>query len=313
MFASKVTICIFSRNSRHNLPGCLSGVLNLDFDQRRISLIIIDDNSSDSSVGYVKEAYPQIKVIQNNREVGLAVMADQGYFLAQKNNSDYIVFLDAEVILEKYWLRRMLDILKDKKVAGASSKILIYPKNKKVHSLGGEIGPIGLSHLKNFDKEDNFYSHGPFQVGFVPKEACIIKMSVIGKVGLYNGKYSEYFVDADFGWRCRLAGYKFMIDPIAVAYIRSENARPQNYYFQREKSRLLMLLINYRIATLILLLPLFIFTEFGLIIEAIATGKFWQKMKAYFWILLHLPAILEDRINVQFRLRKVGDLEILKF
>lgn len=303
MLTRKVTICIISDNSRHNLPGCLDSVLNLDYPKNLIKIILIDNNSFDSSVGYVKECFSQVKVISNYKKIGTAVLGNQGFYLAQKNGSDYSVYITASTILEKNWLKRMIEILEsNKKYAVSSSKILL--NDKKIMALGGEIGLAGISHFHK--KQIN----NVFETDFASKIAMAVKMPAVKKIGFYNNKFSNYYEDVDFCWRLKMAGYKIVIDPIAVAYYGGDL---KENVFHQEKNRLMMILQNYRIISLIILLPILLYFEVGMLIKSIIHKHFKQKIKSYFWILKKLPMIIYQRMDLQFKVRKVGDLEVLNF
>ncbi|MFA6422436.1 MAG: glycosyltransferase family 2 protein [Candidatus Buchananbacteria bacterium] len=312
MSKGKVTICILSCNSRHNLPGSLVGVYDQNYPKNLIKVIVVDNNSLDSSVGYVKESYPEVKIISNNSKLGSATLANQALFLAEKNDSEFLVIIKAETILEKNWLNRMVQLLKNKKVGAASSKILMSPENKLIYALGGKIDFAGQGCFLYHKKHNSLKNTNIFESDFAPKEASIYKMETLKKVGFFDNGFHNYFEDMELGWRLRLAGYKIIIDPLAVAYYKPAYADDDDQLFYQENNRAMMIFQNYRIITIILLLPLFIFLEFGFIVGSIAQKGFKQKIKSYLWILAHLAPIISKRIRVQFHLRKVGDLEILK-
>jgi len=313
MFNKKVTIIITSNNSRHNLPDCLTSIIDQDYPKNLTQIIVIDNNSIDSSVGYVRERFPKIKIILNNKKVSESNVYNQGYFLTQKNKSDYLAIVDAATILEKNWLSRLIALLeKGKKLGMAGSKNLIYPEKKVIHSLGGSINIVGVSYLNNCGIKNDFSSGESMKVDFVPKEACVIKMSVINKIGFLNRSFHGAEM-ADLGWRMKLAGYKSIIDSSVVAHYRQEHNKNKNEFFHSEKNRLMMLLQNYKVISLLMLLPLLIFVEIGMIINSIAHKYLGQKLKSYLWILLHLSSIISNRINIQFNIRKIGDLAVLNF
>ncbi len=306
MLNKKVIIIVLSKNSRHLLPDCLSGIERQSYPKKFYKTIVVDEKSIDSSVGYVKDNFPEIKVIVNNAKLGDCAAFNQGYFFAQKYNSEYLVLLRAEVSLNSFWLGDMISLLEKKKKAGIAGSKILDKKNKTLQSLGGTVNVAGISYPNRITK-----SQTPFKVDYAPIGACVIKMSAIKKTGLFDEKFFD-LGDVDLGWRMRLAGYEILIDPNSVAHCHLNEGKDKAKYFHLEKNRIMMLLQNYRIITLILLLPLTIFIEFCMFIDSFAHGYFWQKKKSYLWIISRLVFILGRRINVQFNTRKIGDLQIIR-
>ena len=311
----KVTIVVLSYNSRHKLPDCLESVFNSNYPKNLYKVVVIDNNSSDSSAGYVREKYPQVKLIVNKKNIGFDAGNNQGYFLAQKQKSDYLVLLNDDTIVESNWLRRMVDLSESKKKIGiVQAKLLLYPEKNLINSFGNSIHFLGFGYCDKYRQENNNRVIEPFEIAYASGAACIIKMSALKKTqGLFDDKMFMYHEDLDLGWRMRLAGYKVMLDPLAVVYHKYNYSKAKYKFYYMDRNRWMVILENYRLATLLLILPPLIVMELGIIFFSIKNKWFKEKMKGLGWILLHLPHIIIRRIQVQFKVRKVKDREILRF
>ncbi|MBT3689992.1 glycosyltransferase, partial [bacterium] len=87
----RVAVIILNYNGKKYLPplmGSLFSYLPKNVEQE---IIIVDNNSSDDSIEYVKSNYPQVKLILNNENLGFAAGNNVGMKYAIENNFDYIM------------------------------------------------------------------------------------------------------------------------------------------------------------------------------------------------------------------------------
>ncbi len=81
-----------------------------------------------------------------------------------------------------------------------------------------------------------------------------------------------YYDDVDPAWRARIAGMRVVYCPDAVVTHGYEFARRGRKWFYLERNRLFSVLANYEPKTLILLTPLLLATELGLLALAARTA-----------------------------------------
>ncbi|MDO8611140.1 MAG: hypothetical protein Q7R95_11495, partial [bacterium] len=81
--------------------------------------------------------------------------------------------------------------------------------------------------------------------------------------------------------------------------------------YHSEKNRLMILLENYELKTLLILSPILIMNELLLIIYSIISGWFRSKMKSYNYIISHYLLIIRRRKIIQ-KNRITSDKEIWK-
>ncbi len=310
----KITIVIVTHNARHFLPDCLHSLEQQDYPSNLVRVVIIDNNSTDSTVGYIREKFPQIKVISNRQNVGFATANNQGYFLAEKSKSDYLVLLNQDTIVKRNWLSHMIKISENNpKIVAVQPKLLLYPETNKINSFGNSIHYLSFAFCNFYRHQDNLGISEYFDIPYASGAAVLLKMSALQKTGLFDDKLFMYHEDVDLGWRLRLAGYRIVLDPLSVVYHKYSYSKAKYKFYYMDRNRWIVLLQNYRLMTIILILPMLLVMEFGIILFSIKNGWFREKMKGYLWILSHWPAILSQRIKVQFKIRKVKDRAVVKF
>ena len=120
-----------------------------------------------------------------------------------------------------------------------------------------------------------------------------------------------YHEDLDLGWRISLAGFKNMLVVNAVVYHQYEFSRSIKKLYYMERNRLLTIMQNYCLATLLLILPALILAEMGLWLFAFKNGWFKEKARsyAYFFYWQNWTKMLKQRQRVN-KLRKRSDRQV---
>ena len=139
------------------------------------------------------------------------------------------------------------------------------------------------------------------------------KRQALLEVGLFDEEYWMYNEDQELPWRMKLAGWKAVLAPQAIARTKYEFQRSIKKFYWMDRNRILAILECYHILTLILISPAFIVMELGLILFSLKSGWFKDKIRvwAYFLSIKNWQYILRARKRNQ-SLRKIKDKNIVK-
>ncbi len=103
---SLVSVVIINYNGKEYILDCINSVFkttNCNFE-----VLLIDNNSSDNSSESCKEKYPEIRLFRNKKNLAMAAR-NKGIDEAK---GDFLVFLDADTVVEPNWLSILLDSYK---------------------------------------------------------------------------------------------------------------------------------------------------------------------------------------------------------
>lgn len=226
--AIKLAVSLVVCNAEKYLPFCLKSIFNQTFQD--FILLVIDNGSTDQTVRYLKENYPQIKVVEHRQNIGFAKAHNQAISWSA---SDYLCLINQDVILEPdYFLRTVEFLDSHPEVGSVSGKFFQwdYQNNQKtgiVDSLGLRIfnnhRVIDIGQGKNESAELNQTS----EIFGVSGCASLYRRFALEAVKLKSpAGHDEYFdelffsykEDVDLSWRLRLAGFSAYLVPLAVAY-----------------------------------------------------------------------------------------------
>ena len=300
------SIIILNRNGKHHLNDCFSSLRKLNYPKKRYEAIMVDNASSDGSIEYVKKNFKEVKIVANKVGLGFAAGNNEG---VKRARGEYIILLNNDTKVQKNWLIELVKVAQSDKTIGlCTSKLLLFSKRDTVNYAGGFIHylgfswPIGLFEKdgKKFDelKETTQASGG----------SLLIKRNLIKRIGMLDGDFFLYVEDTDYSWRARLNGFKIFYVPKSMVYhkygatISRENKGEKIYFLER--NRIVMLLKDYSLKTLLVLVPMLILFELALIVFLPM-----PKLRGYVSIFRNFERILKKRIEVQ-KLRKISDKQI---
>ena len=95
----------------------------------------------------------------------------------------------------------------------------------------------------------------------------------------FNEDLFIYHEDLDLGWRLWLQAFRCLLAPQSVVYHKYDFSRSISKYYYMERNRYIVSLQNYKVATLIILLPAWLAMELGLLAFSLFSGFWKDKLK----------------------------------
>ncbi|MFH0797819.1 MAG: glycosyltransferase family 2 protein [Candidatus Woesearchaeota archaeon] len=122
MAGKKVSIIIPSWNRKNDLKRSLDSIKTQDYDN--IEVIVVDNGSKDGSVDMVEKDYKEVKLIKNDKNMGVSVAKNQGILAS---TGEFIHFCDSDIeMFNKSMVSTMVKILEDNHEIGALGERLTY-------------------------------------------------------------------------------------------------------------------------------------------------------------------------------------------
>lgn len=308
----RVLIVILVYNGADYIGDCLSSLAKITYPKNNFEILVIDNASTDNSVEFIKRNFAEIKLIENEHNIGFAAGNNIGFKYAADNGFDYVYLLNQDTVVDPDFLAGVVEVVRsDKRIAAVQSKLLLYHDKGKINSIGNEIHYLGFGFAGGHQTADLELKSR--EITYPSGSACLFDVRKLREVGYFNPEFFMYHEDADLGWRIWLAGFTCMLAPKSVVYHKYEFSRSIKKYYFMERNRYLVVLQNYKLATLLLITPACLVMEAGLLLYSFVTGFWIQKFKAYgyFLNLKSWQKIFKARKFVQAH-RKVSDREVVK-
>jgi GT2 family glycosyltransferase len=306
-------VIIVNYNSERFIQGCLESLHNDATPEKEI--IIVDNNSTDSSTGIIERHFPSVKLIRLNKNLGFARANNVGIL---QSKGRHIILLNPDTKVTPDWLINLIELAEsDAKIGILGPKTLRF--NGKIidtaghmfHHKLGEAWNRGAGEIdqQQYDQETELFG--------VQFSCALIKREVVEKVGLLDEKMFLYLEDVDYCIRARLCGFKIVYCPKSVIYHYGGGTTPTSKSWQILKHGvtygLRIILKNYNFWNMLKWGGFrFVFSLFAAL--ASIKNKDWNlvpsHLYAFLWNILNLP--IKERVEIQ-RKRVVDDENILKY
>lgn len=213
-----ISIITLTCNSIKFVNGCLDSIFAQDY--KNYEAIAVDNGSSDGTVNFIKENYPEIILIENRENLGACKARNQGIGIAK---GDWILTLDCDIILEKDFLPKIANLIQnlDKGIGMVQPKIL-NPDKRVIYSCG-----IYLSWMRRFHdigkgRLGNEKFNNPAYVFGACSASALYKKQMLDAIREDTGYFDEKFFflveDVDLSWRAQRKGWRAVFYPRAICY-----------------------------------------------------------------------------------------------
>ena len=301
------SIIILNYNGGKHLIECVESVFKTK--DSPLEVILIDNNSTDKSQTVCKEKFPDIKLIQNDYNIGLSAR-NLGI---EQSKGEYIVFLDSDTVVDTNWLNILLDSYKKNGDGLYQPKLREKDRKNMINSAGNMINVFGLGFSRGKGEEDKGQYEQFQTIGYTSGACTFSSIETIKKIGKIDEIFFAYHDDLDFGWRGWLLGIPSNYEPKSLVYhFGSPTLKwSEKKFFYLERNRWICLLTLYSIKTQIKIFPFLVMLEIGIFFYLLSKGYGKSKISSFISLIKLRKKIQEKRKEIEQN-RKREDREIIK-
>lgn len=199
-----LSIIIVNWNTEDLLRSCLESIYN-ETKNITYEIFVIDNASSDSSLEFITNQFPQVKLIRNNINSGYAKACNQGIKISK---GKYILLLNPDTVILNNALEKLISFADKTPSAGIFGPKLI----NKDGSLQLSCRIFPKVFFKSYMlKIENAIANVDWLVG-----ACLlIRREVINDVGYIDEDFFMYGEDMDFCYRAKKRGWNCLFYPLS--------------------------------------------------------------------------------------------------
>jgi GT2 family glycosyltransferase len=208
-----VTIIIPNYNGKHFMEPCLDSLKKQTFNDFKV--LVVDNASTDGSLSYMEEYYPDIEVIALNKNYGFSRAVNEGI---RNADTPYVILLNNDTTVDAHYVEEMLkSIKKSPKIFSVSSKMIQMYHPELIDSAGDLYTVIGWGICRGSGRPITNYTE-PSAVFTACAGAAIYRRSLFDKMGDFDENHFAYLEDVDIGYRAKIYGYINMYCPTALVY-----------------------------------------------------------------------------------------------
>ena len=103
--STKVSIIIAARNEEAYIANCLSSIYQNKYTQDLLEVIVVDDQSEDRTAAIVKEKFPQVTLLNTEKNQGKKAAIQMAANHAQ---GELLMFTDADCVVPDTWIETLV-------------------------------------------------------------------------------------------------------------------------------------------------------------------------------------------------------------
>lgn len=309
------SIIIANYNGLAFLKDCFDALTQSTYPS--LEIIMVDNGSTDRSVAFVEENYPQVRIVRSTTNLSYSGGNNLGIRHAR---GKYLVLLNNDTQVTPGWLEPILEEFEsDERIAACQPKVLSMTNKSAFEyagAAGGFMDRLGYPFLRGrvFDtvEEDHGQYQAPMDLFWTSGATMAVRRDVLDETGLLDEDFVLHMEEIDLCWRLHLQGYRLRVRPDAVIYHYGGGTlgreKIAKIYYNHRNS-VFMLLKNYSLRRLLWVVPTRFLLDLALIVKLLVTLDLKRAaavLGAYLWLLFHPGLILRKRRAIQRR-RKVKD------
>lgn len=263
-----VSIIILSYNTKDLLRSCLQSVFaytrGVDFE-----VIVVDNASHDESVEMIKKEFKNVRVVENEKNVGFSKGNNIG---ARRAKGKYLLFLNSDIFFSENDIKHIVSYIEKDKKNGVVGAYFRNPDGSHQKSYGSFytlprlLLDLFLGERVGFPRN----VERPLETDWVSGGCFLVRKELFDMLGGFDENFFMYVEDMEFCFRIKKKGYRILVVPASFIHAGQGSSdrtfaivhiyKGILYFFKKHRSSL-----EYDIVKLALVIKAMVSILFGLI------------------------------------------------
>lgn len=244
----KLSIVIICWNDRKVIDDCLRSIYANTHHVAPFEVIVSDNGSTDGSVEFIREHYPQVQVIENRQNLGFARGNNVGI---KHSTGEWVHILNPDTVVHEGALDRMVAFAEKHPEAGAVGCRVLNPDGSYQISArpfpsvrGSWLAALYLRPLGHLGKmlTPDFYTgwNGDTERTVDWQSGCCVMLrgSLLRQLDGFDEQFFYQYEEVDLCYRVWKAGYKILFTPAAtITHLGGQSVGRFRLRFEIEKHR----------------------------------------------------------------------------
>jgi GT2 family glycosyltransferase len=245
---------IVNWNNAKDTVSCLDSLSKIHPGNVRLTVLVVDNGSSDNSVSLIRASNPNILLLPQTQNLGFTGGNNIGIKYALRSKTDYVWLLNNDTLVDASALS-FINAFSDPSVGAVGSKIYFaagheFHTHKYTRSQRGKVlwyagGVIDWENMYASHRGVDEVDIGKYDLAqdtqFITGCSFAFRSAVAEKIGLLDENYYLYLEDVDYSLRIKKCGYRLLYYPKSVIWHLNakSSGRPGNriheYYLTRNR------------------------------------------------------------------------------
>lgn len=295
---ASVSVIICNWNGKHLLTDCLTSLRQQTFDD--FEVVLVDNGSTDGSVEYVRESFPEVKLIALEENRGFCGGSNVEI---RATAGDFVVLLNNDTAVEPNWLEELYRMMITcPEVGFCDSKVLFFDQRDIIDTVGGLYTIAGSVERRGYLQRDKGQFENATDTFTAVASAAMYRRDMLERIGLLDEDFYFGYEDVDLSFRAHLCGYRCVNVPSARVYhkVSASSGLDSDFYVYYGQRNVSYVFIKNMPGVLFWkYLPLHLVYVAGAFIYFARMGRAKAFLRAKIDVLRNLGSVLRKRRKIQ--------------
>ena len=238
----KLSVVIVNYNVKYYLEQCLRSACKAVCNVASAEIIVVDNDSTDGSIEYLKERFPDVVFIASNENLGFACANN---LAIKQSKGEYVLLLNPDTIVAESTFADFVEFMDSHPDAGAAGAYMLHadgtfaPESRRglptpfvafckmsgLTSLFPKSRLLGRYYMQYLDKNE------VNQIEIISGAYMFLRRNALEKSGLLDEDFFMYGEDIDLSYRILKSGYKNYFLPSPILHYKGESTNKSSYRY----------------------------------------------------------------------------------
>ncbi len=203
---------------------------------------MVDNASSDGSVGHIKSLYPSVEIIQAGANLGYAGGVNRGIRAALERDAHWVFLINNDATVRPTTIRGLVAAAQGRDRVAAVMPLIVFSHDPSlVWFAGASFDPRRSrpGRVEGYREPLPLRQPVSRQIDRITGAAVLLRAKALRDVGLFDEQLFFQYEDVDWSLRARQRGWEIHFDPSAVVEHKvagssgGERSRLSRYYATR--------------------------------------------------------------------------------
>lgn len=219
-YKPRVSVVVLNFNGAATIERCIESIRSQSWSPHEI--ILVDNNSTDGSLEQAQHRFPEIRIVQNYRNLGFSKGNNEGI---KQSSGDLVLLANNDAILNRGAISSLVDAMTGS--VGIVSGVILDGSGNKIWSYGGYFDQLSGMHWHGLQGAPIVSSlHLEPYPDYAPGALLLIPRELLNQIGLLSPYFFLYGDDIDLALKAARLGrtVKLVPEPIAI-HLVSQSVR----------------------------------------------------------------------------------------
>lgn len=304
--STNVAVVVPNWNGKNDLAACLDSLFAQTLP---CTVIVVENGSTDGSLEFLQNNYPQVQLIINKHNRGFAGGVNDGIKKSLESGCEYIALFNNDAVAEPDWLEKLTTVLDEEKEFGIATCKFVSADKTSLDSTGDIYSVWGLPYPRGRGEVVNDVYDQQIHVFGASGGASLYRTKMFDEVGLFDEDFFAYYEDVDISFRAQLRAWQVRYVPEAVAYhqIGATSSKIRGFTTYQTMKNLPLVWFKNVPRKYFFIIGLRLWIAYTLFFwRAVARGEGWPAIKGVVRAKLLIIKKISTRFSIQ-KSRKVSD------